>query len=391
MFLLSSQNVFEYLLKIGFCHPTDLDSLQIELKPAKNFNLLISLPNGQKILVKQERRNLEGKTANEFVNEWRIQQFVQQFPELETWSCFLSEILYFDADNSIIFSNYLGQYRDLESFYAQENSFPTAIATSIGVTLAKIHGQTLDRKEYQDFFCESQDDVPHPMSQISSQLQRVGPEILGLVPADGLKFFALYQRYDSLGQAIAQAISTLTPRCLCHYDLKLNNILLRTNWEQSLTKNNDSIPSITRIIDWERCTWGDPAFDMGMIVGSYLKIWLSSLVISKDIDLQEILRLAMTPLDCLQPSLAALINAYFNDFPEILEVNPDFLQRVVQFSGIALIQEIQSMLQYYKTFGNTGICMLQVAKSLLCRPSESINTVFASSESALTRLSRYSA
>ena len=82
--------------------------------------------------------------------------------------------------------------------------------------------------------------------------------------------------------------------------------------------------------------------------------------------------MAMTPLEQLQPSIAALANAYFGNFPEILECRPQFLKRVVQFSGLALIIQIQAMLQHQSSFDNTGICMLQVAKGLLCRPEQSI-------------------
>jgi hypothetical protein len=125
-----------------------------------------------------------------------------------------------------------------------------------------------------------------------------------------------------------------------------------------------------------------------MLIASYLQIWLSSLVVSKSIDIEESLRLAMTPLEVLQPSIAALTKAYFGKFPEIIERRPDFLRRVVQFSGLALIQQIQAMLQYQKSFGNTGICMLQVAKTLLCRPEQSIPTVFGVAEAELTSFSR---
>ena len=156
---------------------------------------------------------------------------------------------------------------------------------------------------------------------------------------------------------------------MTHNDLKLNNILLDNNWEQSNK-------SIVRLIDWERATWGDPAFDLGTLIGSYVQIWLSSLVISNSLTIEESLRLAVTPLEQLQPSIAALTQAYFNQFPEILEHRPDFLQRVVQFAGFALIQRIQAMIQYQKSFGNTGITMLQIAKTLLCRPQQSIPTIF---------------
>jgi thiamine kinase-like enzyme len=111
-----------------------------------------------------------------------------------------------------------------------------------------------------------------------------------------------------------------------------------------------------RVIDWERSTWGDPAFDLGTLIASYVQIWLGSLVISNSLSIEESLRLAATPLEQLQPSIAALTQAYFDTFPEILEHRPDFLRRVVQFAGFALIQQIQAMIQYQKSFGNTGNC-----------------------------------
>jgi hypothetical protein len=110
------------------------------------------------------------------------------------------------------------------------------------------------------------------------------------------------------------------------------------------------------LIDWERSTWGDPAFDLGTLIASYLHIWLNSLISSKAIAIDESLRMATTPLDVLQPSIAAVAIAYFAQFPEVLERRPDFLWRVLQFSGLALIQQILSTIQYRKSFGNTGIC-----------------------------------
>jgi hypothetical protein len=47
----------------------------------------------------------------------------------------------------------------------------------------------------------------------------------------------------------------------------------------------------------------------------------------------------------------------------------------MQFSGLALIRAIQARVQYEKIFDNSSICMLQVAKSLLCRPQASIPTI----------------
>jgi len=393
--LLSSQNVFKYLIEKEICdreqqNLIEQNLINIERKVAKNFNLLLSLPEDRKILIKQESRR-GGKVAGELFKEWRIQELLHQFPELTHLHSWLPKVLYFDAENSIIVFNYLSDYQDLLNFYVKDNVFPTAIASTIGTILGTIHHLTLERQNYRDFFPASELETDNQAKKVVKDLERIDPEVFAQVPEDGLKFFTLYQRFDSLGQAIAELLNVFTPCCLTHNDLKLNNILVPNNWQESLERaeqfgdrHDNSTPINIRIIDWERSSWGDPGFDLGMLIASYLQIWLNSLISSNTIPLEECLRLATTPLELLQPSIAALTQAYLHNFPKILERRPDFLRRVVQFSGLALIQAIQATLQHRKTFGNQGICMLQVAKTLLCRPEASILTVFGVEESKLT-------
>jgi hypothetical protein len=107
------------------------------------------------------------------------------------------------------------------------------------------------------------------------------------------------------------------------------------------------------------------------------------MVASRTIPIEESLRLAAVPLNLLQPSISELVTTYLANFPEILTHRPNFLELVVQFSGFSLVTSIQAQLQHEKTFGNTGICILQVAKSLLCRPQASMNTIFGMDVSEL--------
>lgn len=386
-FLLSSHNVFDYLIEQRLCSEEEKAQGKVELKSAKNFNLLVTLPEGRKLLVKQERGYREGETTADFSHEWRIQEYLQRFPKVSLIRSWIAEAIYFDAENSIIVFNYLNDYRDLMDCYLQEQILPKeeaqSIASDIGTALATIHRLTLDHQEYQEFFSEScQPTLINPTLQLISHLEPISPEIFSLVPTDGLKFFALYQRYDSLGQAIAHITSAFEPCCLTHNDLKLNNVLLSIDW-QLASQAETSEHSIVRLIDWERSTWGDPAFDLGSLIASYLQIWLNSLITSKAIAIDDSLRMATTPLEHLQPSIAAVAIAYFAHFPEILQRCPDFWRRVVQFIGLSLIVQILSTIQYKKTFGNRGICMLQVAKTLLCRPEQSLATVFGIEASEL--------
>jgi 5-methylthioribose kinase len=388
-FLLSFQNVFDYLVEHQLCSKDEKAQGNVELKQAKNFNLLVSLPDNRKLLVKQEPHDRNGETVGEFHREWSIQELLRRFPELSHLKSCISEGVYFDAENSIIVFNYLEHYRDLADFYYRESRFPAEVAKRIGTILATLHQSTFGQQTYQNYFAEQAKDKTEQSkldsiaSHLAEGIGRIEPEIFGSVPADGLKFFSLYQRYDSLGQAISELSTSISPICLSHNDVKLNNFLISTDWIDTDCQARSADASAIRLIDWERAGWGDPAFDLGSLVGSYLTMWLGSLITSKTIGIDESLRMATTPLEVLQPSIAAVAIAYLETFPQILEQRPDFLKRVVQFAGLNLITVIQSTLQYQKSFGNTGICMLQVAKSLLCRPEASISTIFGMEQAEL--------
>ena len=374
-FWLNSKNVLEYLIAKGLCSQSEAALVEIEAKNAKNFNLLLSFPDSHKILVKQEPYRQNQKTTGVFIREWHIQSLLRQFPELSYLSSWFPEVRYFDPDNSIMVMKYLDDYQDLSSFYDREKIFPNPIPTAIGTILGKIHCQTLDNQDYQELF-GFKSDGSHRIFKSVGRCERVTPEVFAQVSADGLKFYALYQRYDSLRNAIAELAANYEACCLTHNDLKLNNILLANDWQQEI---DDGILNI-RLIDWEFSDWGDPALDLGSLIASYLRIWLDSLVIDRSIPIETALRLAETPLELLQPSLMSLASAYKQNFPQILERRPDFWQRVLQFSGLSLIRAIRSTLHYHKIFGNSGICMLQVAKTLLCNPEKSLPMVFGNNQ-----------
>jgi hypothetical protein len=273
--------------------------------------------------------------------------------------------------------SYLSEYVELERFYQHSSIFPTEIASAIGTTLAGLHRATFNKREYRDFMSTA------PAGQFrynfynpAQGLPSINPETFGIIPTEALQFHLLYQRYETLESAIADLAYQWQSCCLTHNDLQLSNILVHSRWQQL-----DNC--LIRLIDWEACGWGDPAFDLGTLLASYLKIWLSSLIVDPTLELEESLNLAMIPLEVLQPSILALIRAYLHAFPMILEYHQDFIIRVIKFAGLALIQQIQNIIQCQKSFDNRNLCMLEVAKNLLTIPEQSGLTILGISESEI--------
>ncbi|MEH1802522.1 MAG: phosphotransferase [Nostoc sp.] len=377
---LSSHNVIQYLQDAGLCSSEDGPSDKSELPGSSqnNFKLLVTLADNRKLLLKQERNvNNNDAAPHELFQEWLFHQLLQQFPVLGNTSAIAPLVVHFDEENSILVRNYLSEYLELATFYHNNDIFPQEIASAIGTTLAGLHRATYNRREYRDFMATApQGEFRYGFYNPAQGVGSIGPEIFGIVPTDALKFYLLYQQYESLSSAIADLAYSWNPCCLTHNDLKLNNILVHSRWEQL-----DNC--LVRLIDWEACSWGDPAFDLGTLLASYLGIWLKSLVVDPTIELEESLHLALTPLEILQPSIIALIRAYVNAFPMILEYRSDFILRVIQFAGLALIHQIQDMITCRKYFNNTEICILQVAKSLLTMPEPAVMTIFGISESEI--------
>ncbi|WP_339458523.1 aminoglycoside phosphotransferase family protein [Nodularia spumigena] len=381
---MSSQNVIQYLQEAGLCCSEDGASNKYELLNSSqhNLNLLVTLAGNQKLLVKQKRHIEEHDgTPHEFFNEWLFHQLLQQFPVLGNTSAMALPaagiaplILHFDESNSLIVRNYFSEYSELGGFYRQNDIFPPEIATAIGTTLAELHRATFEQREYRNFMATAPEgQFRYSFYNPAQGVDSISPEIFGTVPTEALKFYRLYQGYESLESAIADLAYEWQPCCLTHNDLNLNNILIHSRWDQL-----DNC--LIKLIDWEACGWGDPAFDLGTLIASYLGIWLSSLVVDPTIKLEESLHLAMTPLEVLQPSLLALIRAYLNAFPMILDYRSDFIVRIIQFTGLALINQIQETIKVRKYFGNHDICMLQIAKNLLTIPEQSVLSIFGVSE-----------
>ena len=377
VFSLSSHNVIQYLQLRGLCSSEDGISADSELlQGGKNHNFIVTLPGNRQLLVKQERGLENNGFSHEFFNEWLLQQLLERFPVLGNISAIASSVVHFDEENLILVRNYLSEYQELLSF-CQHGIFPEAIASEIGNSLASLHRTTYERREYRSFMATApQGMIRYQFFNPAQGIGTVAPEIFGSIPSEALKFYVLNQRYESLEAAIADLAYEWNPCCLTHNDLKLENILVHSDW---FVRAN----CMVRLIDWEAASWGDPAFDLGTLIANYLLVWLESLVVDPTLELAESLQLAVIPVEMVQPAILALTRAYLRAFPMILEYRQDFVLRVVQFAGLAIINQLEETIKCSKHFDNAGICMLQVAKTLVTMPQQSVQTVFGVRESEI--------
>jgi hypothetical protein len=435
-FLLDSENVFAYLVRVGLWDEGQRCDV-LSPQPGKNFSLRIksgddkAFQRNRDLLVKQEMHDPKGVAFGEVLREWWFYQLLGGSVEasleserfgLESLRSRIIYPLHFDTDSSIIVFPFLSDVCDLSDFYRDfckdladgdsrgssdegANSpvvrgLPTAIAASLGENFAELHGST-----FQNQYCETFSREKHwaewskgeqPSLQAKAKavrkptflagLARITPEMFCVIPTDALKFFRFYQRYPEIGAAIEALNHSFLPNCVVHNDPRFANFLLHDFQSFQLSLHSfEAHPAkaTVRLIDWEKWNWGDPAYDLGQLIANYLQLWLKSLPVSSNLDLATTLSRAKVPLVAVQPSIAALIQAYFENFPQILSYRPDFLLQLMRFTGLGLIRQVQLYISHKQPLGNVEMAMVQVAKSLLCQPEASIPTVFGQSKAAL--------
>ncbi len=387
--ILSSDNVVEFLKRSEVCHRDFQPTVPIICKESKNFNLVVKAEDSNSFLVKQNRVDSEGKTSGNLITEWVLQDLIDNFPSLISIQPLISKVIKFDWQNSTLISVFYDNYVSLDDFYESNKNYDSRIASLVGINLAKIHRATYQQQQQQEFLGRylRLDLAQRPPGFIRS-LNKINPRIFAEICPDGLTFYKLYQRFPSLNQAVIELYSHLQPTCLTHNDLTLDNFII----DAQLDLSQDSVaikPEQLKIIDWEFINWGDPAVDLGMLVSQYLGEWLNSLVADRNLELNTILRLATCPLEKIMPSLQELLQGYLAQFPQILDEQPDFVSRVVQFAGIGILERLSYYVEYHYHFDNESLCKLQVAKTLLCNPQQGIETLFGTTEYEL--INRYTA
>lgn len=371
-FVLNSENVLCYLQKNNL-GSFDRATTTFKKFSARNFNILVESPDLPPILIKQEAPDINGKQSGALFTEWQLQQLIADNLALSELTSFLPRVLHVDRSNSIVVNHFWADYDDLQDYYDDEDQeYDPAIAGELGQLLALVHRSTYG-SNWQTPLENSLGSLSNPGYKVARRLNRVHSGIFAVTPIDCLRFYKLYQQYPSLAAAVEQLAQDYQACCLVHNDLKLNNLLIHHSPTPPATDSR------IRFLDWESARWGDPAVDLGNLINSYLQLWLENLVVSSELSINESLQLAVVPLSRLQPILFTLFDSYRQAFPAIFADRPDFLARVLQYAGLALIRRIEVIIDDNRVFDNRGIAMLQVAKQLLCSPTAFITTIFGQS------------
>lgn len=378
---LTYKNLCPYLINTDVCEKGESKYINFDVISSKNFNWVIDLPeNRGKLFVKQNPHYTTLYSDDRIRKEWHICNFLQSERDLDYASSLTPELLHFDERNSILIYKSSDGYTTLESYYKNYKAFPDAIAVLVGTTLAKLHSETMNLQECYTFITEFEEgklryQLPYPDYLSEYLVSRVEPESLKKTPVQSWRFlFCVFQQSEIVSKVVTELVLHHRHCCLTHNNIQFNKILIPIQWERLLSETEDSEKSLIKLIDWEACSWGDPACDLGRAITGYFLFWINSMIVHPTIELKKSLQLAAIPLETVRPSMIAMTKAYISTFPKVLEGYPEFLKRVIQFAGLGLIYQLLTEFQLQPEIAlSHQELYFYIAAQLLCKPEKFIS------------------
>ncbi len=361
MFILSEENAFSYLKILGLCQ-NDRPPLEIRPLPGKNLNLHLKFENSGNWLVKQETLDQHG--CNDlFLGEWAVQDLITCTDRLTPLRRFIPPIVHYDRESSILVSQFLTHYENLEDYCEERSGLEKSIASSLGQHLGQLHQLTYDQhsdREHLKAIAPSL--VPSHCPSEFAPLRPFIPEMFGWVRNDALTFFRWYQNQPQLIDALETLSKTWSACCLTHQDLRLGNWLIHRDTRS------------VQLIDWEHVGWGDPLTDLANVLTEPLQQWLKGLPPPTAGTWQERCDRAVVPFDHIQTCITALVDAYLIAFPGGLSEHT--VPRLLQWIGRSLIYEVEVRIQYHQRIGAIEANWLHFAQQLILHPDALVAVLF---------------
>lgn len=239
------------------------------------------------------------------------------------------------------------------------NGFIVEAARALGHTMGTVHRvlslPSWDRDPRLSALPRS-----HPWAMT---LHRPAPSLLaGLSPA-GSETLRILQTQGDFAEQLKRLCEQWQPRAVVHGDIRFDNVLIRP--PQAGQEQADVQLWIT---DWEMIQFGDPAWDVAGALQDFLVFWVSTMPLSDELAVEQMIDQAAVPLAVLRGATRAMWSGYRRAASLGPAMAEDLLRRAVVFSAARLVQSAFEVAQGANVLPGRSVLLLQISANLLVEP-----------------------
>jgi aminoglycoside phosphotransferase (APT) family kinase protein len=190
-------------------------------------------------------------------------------------------------------------------------------------------------------------------------VHKPSPELLATLTPTDYQILQILQTEEHLSQHLDQLRMLWRPSTIIHGDIKSDNVLGIGSASTELG---------VRLVDWELCQIGDPAWDVAAAFQDIIMFWIYSMPISAQASAHEMVQKAAFPLDKIQAGLRAMWEGYRTRARLASTEVVDLLSRAIRFSGARLIQRAYEVAHGSPALPAYSVLLLQCAANVMNDP-----------------------
>jgi hypothetical protein len=335
---LSRSSLLRYLIaRDVIAEEAALDPLFITEASSRHRNFMVLQEAGDGFFVKQGRSS-DPSSPSCVRTEALVYWLAHNHSAGAAIQKYVPTYVHYDPDVSTLVTRLVRPSRTAHEVHTAQAQDAPALAQRAGALLRRSHDATralASSQEMRPWFA-SQPPWILGMHQVSDAwFSQHG--------AGNARVAAMIRATPTLVEALQRATSSWQAVCLVHGDMKLSNLLIPG-------ERDDPV-----IIDWEYAQWGDPAWDVGGLLQSYLSLWALAAATNGVQD-------AGYRPECIIPAIHAFWGAYAGAGGVLY---PDFLARATSLGALRMLQtalEVQVGLPEV-TPGARALCNLAVTIS----------------------------
>ena len=355
---LTAGEVVSHLIDRGILSSADVvagEGLQVIEVSRRNHNFKVIDPFGRGVLVKQAVAYDRVFTVAHEAQLYRcLAELAREGAAVPRAPLFRG----YDDATAVLVLDLVPGALTLGEHHARTGRSSAAIAYSLGGQVARLHELATTPAALQI--------MEEAAFSVAPWMLTVGcpdVEILQTSSAAMLQLIRLIQDDGEVGARLDELKASWRADALIHRDLRWDNCLVSHDTHRR--RGN-----VVTLVDWEMCGAGDAAWDLGSLIGGYLRLWLGSIPVGGELALEETLSLARFRLDRLQPAMRALWGAYLAARQDPVPNVSDFLLRVTMYAGIDLLRSAFESAQASAMLSPHLAPVVQVGFNMLQRPAE---------------------
>lgn len=350
--LLDERGVVEHLLRRGLLSPGAIvrGDIRVVTTERRNRNFKVVASIGPSYLVKQAKN---AETVHSLTHEAAVLGAL--YERRDRLSRHLPTRADFDPDLVILV---LGLVPDAESLHdanLRRRRFSAREARSAGRVLALVHGRP-PPFELRDGALPATLLLHRPRLGLLTDLSRGNLRLLEAAQSDR----EFNEALDELGRI-------WHPTSLIHGDVKWDNLV-------RVPGHPGQAPAHLLLVDWELAGPGDPRWDVGTLLSTFLSSWVMSIPMAGD-GASQLVRLAMFPVQSMQPAARAFWAGYRSTARLYGDGAATFLDGAMRFAAGRLVQTAFEYLQMSSHLSANAVAMVQLAANVMRRPQRAATSL----------------